>query len=129
MPEHCRPSCSRLLRVFVLLLATLATHPVRAEPVDVVVPLQLDDVFLSQAVAGQVYTDAGGSARVWDDGSGCNHMVLTNPRIDAVVAESPFTSRLDLIRHVANQSGQVSESFVRSIAFLVAARSGGLWIE
>jgi fermentation-respiration switch protein FrsA (DUF1100 family) len=50
-----------------------------------------------------------------------------DPRIDAVVAESPFTSRLDLIRHVANQSGQVSESFVRSIAFLVAARSGGLF--
>ncbi|MCZ7597497.1 MAG: hypothetical protein M5U09_06800 [Gammaproteobacteria bacterium] len=54
---------------------------VRAETVEIRVPLQLDTAFLREAMVSQAYTDAGESARVWDDGSGCNHMVLSDPRV------------------------------------------------
>lgn len=68
-----------------LAFCTLLMFPwgghVRAETVDVTVPLQLDTAFLREAVVSQAYTDAGESARVWDDGSGCNHMVLSDPRV------------------------------------------------
>jgi hypothetical protein len=50
---------------------------------EVVVPLQLDHAFLRQALLRQVYTGPQQTARVWDDGSGCNFLVLSDPQVDA----------------------------------------------
>ncbi len=69
-----------MLALCILLIFPWTGH-VRAETVDVTVPLMLDTAFLREAVVSQAYTDAGESARVWDDGSGCNHMVLSDPRV------------------------------------------------
>ncbi len=66
------------------LVAALSTSSARAEIVEVTVPLQLDAGYLREAVVSQVYTDAGESARVWDDGSGCNHMILSEPLVATV---------------------------------------------
>jgi hypothetical protein len=50
---------------------------------EVVVPIQLDHAFLRQALLTQVYTGADQSVRVWDDGSGCNFLILSDPQVDA----------------------------------------------
>lgn len=64
-----------------LLLALLLAAPAGAREVDV--PLELDHAFLRQALLTQVYTLRDGSVRVWDDGSGCNALILTNPRVQS----------------------------------------------
>ena len=65
-----------LVGVLVLLLPTMAAGR------EVSVPLTLDHEFLRQVLLTQVYTGADAPARVWDDGSGCNFLVLSNPRVD-----------------------------------------------
>lgn len=70
--------------VTALFIAFTWVVPVHAEILDVIIPLELDIPHLHHAVVTQAFTDPGNSARVWDDGSGCNHMVLTDPRIDTV---------------------------------------------
>lgn len=44
-------------------------------------PLVLDPVFLEHALTSQVYTEPGRRARVFDDGSGCHYLVLSEPRV------------------------------------------------
>ncbi len=68
-------------RFLALLLLAL---PARAATRAVDVPLLLDHVFLRKMLVEQVYTLPGTEVRVWDDNSGCNFMVLSNPRVDAV---------------------------------------------
>jgi hypothetical protein len=50
----------------------------------VTVPLPLDPEFLRQALVTQVYTGADQSVRMWDDGSGCNFLILSNPRVEGM---------------------------------------------
>jgi hypothetical protein len=69
-------------RAVAIALCLLAL-PAGAATRDVEVPLQLDHPFLRQMLLTQVYTQADNTARVWDDGSGCNFMVLSNPRTNA----------------------------------------------
>ena len=69
-------------RAVAIALCLLAL-PAGAATRDVEVPLQLDHPFLRQMLLHQVYTEADNTARVWDDGSGCNFMVLSNPRTHA----------------------------------------------
>src|SRR5690606_8095353 len=38
---------------------------------------------LTQQLVATAYTDPGGTARVFDDGSGCNSLVLLDPRVTA----------------------------------------------
>lgn len=71
-----------------LLLAAPAAGATRA----VDVPLVLDHAFLRRALLEQVYTLEGDSTRVWDDGSGCNVLILSNPRADAVDGRLRVTS-------------------------------------
>jgi hypothetical protein len=72
----------RLLRAALAgALLCLAAGPVAAR--EVVVPIQLDHTFLRQLLLTQVYTGAEQTARVWDDGSGCNMLVLSDPRVDS----------------------------------------------
>lgn len=49
---------------------------------EVRIPLRLDHRFLREALVRQVYTDGDETARVWDDGSGCNFFILREPRIE-----------------------------------------------
>jgi hypothetical protein len=51
---------------------------------EVVVPIQLDHTFLRTILLQQVYTGPEHSARLWDDGSGCNLLVLSDPQVDSV---------------------------------------------
>ncbi len=62
-----------------LLLALAA----RAAAREVLVPVQLDHAFLRQALLAQVFTGPDRSVRVWDDGSGCNVLILSDPRVAA----------------------------------------------
>lgn len=75
-----------------LLLLLLVALPAQAATRAVDVPLQLDHAYLRQALIEQIYTLPDASVRVWDDGSGCNFMVLSNPRTDAVDGKLRITS-------------------------------------
>jgi hypothetical protein len=59
---------------------------------EVRVPLRLDAKFLRQALMAQVFTEAGGTARVWDDGTGCNYLVLSAPAVDIEAGRVRVTS-------------------------------------
>jgi hypothetical protein len=54
--------------------------PALARPVTV--PVQLDAAFIRQALLAQVYTGPEHSARLWDDGSGCNFLLLSDPQVE-----------------------------------------------
>lgn len=62
--------------------ALLLTLPALAAAREVLVPLQLDRAFLRQALLAQVFTGPDRSVRVWDDGSGCNFLILSDPQVD-----------------------------------------------
>jgi soluble lytic murein transglycosylase-like protein len=63
-----------------LLLGALAGAAAARE---VVVPLTLDHAFVRQLLVRQVFTEPGPAARVWDDRTGCNFLLLRDPRVDA----------------------------------------------
>jgi len=48
---------------------------------EVILPLRPDSALLRHVIVSQMFTEAGETARVWDDGSGCNFLVLSNPSI------------------------------------------------
>jgi Transglycosylase SLT domain len=58
---------------------------------EVTLPLELDFELLRQALIAQVFVDRDQTARVWDDGSGCNELVLSDP----VVGERDGTVRIE----------------------------------
>ncbi len=66
---------ARVLVVSALLLSTPASGR------EVTVALRLDFAFLRQALLTQLYTGPEQTARVWDDGSGCNFLVLSDPQV------------------------------------------------
>ena len=70
--------CYPALLVVAAMLAYAPAAPAR----EVTVPIELDHEFLRRGLLAQVYTDPGDTARVWDDGSGCNFMVLSSPQVD-----------------------------------------------
>jgi len=78
--DHCLSSRSRRAALGAALLLAL---PVSAAAREVLVPLRLDHAHLRQVLVSQVYTGADGSARVWDDGSGCNFLILSDPQVDS----------------------------------------------
>lgn len=69
-----------LLRVLMVVAGLLAAQPVSAGR-QVTVPVRLDAAYLQEVFASQMFTEPGTSARVWDDGSGCNFLEVSNPRI------------------------------------------------
>lgn len=72
------PSLPRALAVLLWFMATSAS----AEGRTVQVPMRLDYEFLRQGLLKQVYTEPDRSARVWDDGSGCNFLILSDPQVE-----------------------------------------------
>lgn len=73
---------ARPARLFVsAALATLALGVAVADARDVTFPIRLDDRFLTRELAGSAFTDADGTAHVFADESGCNSLVLFDPRV------------------------------------------------
>lgn len=79
-PPPTRRSLPPLILLVLAMTAAAAATPAMR---DVTLPVRPDEAFLRQAVISQVFTDRGETARVWDDGSGCNFLVLSDPRIEA----------------------------------------------
>lgn len=81
--------------VAVLAVVVLAAAPARAVRIDV--PLLLDPAFLRQALVEQLFRGANESARLLDDGQGCNELVLSHPVVfgenDAVRIRMAMQSR------------------------------------
>lgn len=48
---------------------------------DVTLPIRPDAAYMRQAIVSQVFTGENETAPVWSDGSGCNFLVLSNPRV------------------------------------------------
>lgn len=71
-----------IFRTLVFVLGTLAALPAAAAR-EVTLPVNLDTAYLREIFASQVFTEPGTSARVWDDGGGCNYMLISNPRVSA----------------------------------------------
>jgi transglycosylase-like protein with SLT domain len=67
------------LRLLLGLLVLVAPASAFASQLDV--PLELDDAFLRQLLVQQVYTSPGETAEVWRDEIGCNHLILSEPRV------------------------------------------------
>ncbi len=70
-------------RLFVLTLAAAAAAAPAAAMRDITLPVRPDTAYLRQAILSQVFTGEGDTARAWDDGSGCNYLVLSDPRVEA----------------------------------------------
>ncbi len=68
-------------RAALLVLLTLlgVAPPALARQVDV--PLLFDHEFIRQALVAEVYTSPGGTAVVWDDGTGCGYLKLREPSV------------------------------------------------
>lgn len=71
-----------ILAVLPVLTALLSPATLAAPTLEV--PIRLDFPYLRNALLNRVYTDAEQTARVWDDGSGCNFLVLSEPRVSQV---------------------------------------------
>ena len=61
-------------------LAAMMSMSARAAEVQI--PITLDHEFLTQLITHTVYRDANDTMRAWDDGSGCNHLTLSEPIVD-----------------------------------------------
>ena len=70
-----------LICLLVTAIGPLTARAATADQHEIRVPIHLDSAYLREAFASQVFTEPGNSARVWDDGSGCNYLVVSNPRI------------------------------------------------
>lgn len=49
---------------------------------EITLPVRPDAALVRHAIMSQMFTDDDETARVWDDGSGCNFLVLSDPRIE-----------------------------------------------
>ncbi len=85
------PTAVDSVRIAALLIAFLQlAAPALARPVTV--PVALDHAFLRQALIQQIYTDPDQTARVWNDGSGCNYLTLSAPQVDSDAGRVRVTS-------------------------------------
>nr|MBA3732084.1 hypothetical protein [Gammaproteobacteria bacterium] len=66
-----------LLIVIVLCWVTTVAQAREAD-----IPVRFNEELIRQFLVSQVYTDADGVARAWDDGSGCNYLTLSDPQVD-----------------------------------------------
>jgi hypothetical protein len=74
---------------FLVLLGPTCRHACAEE---VSVPVRVDLGYVQETLLRQAFTDAAQTARVWDDRKGCNYLVLSNPRVDAVEGRLRITS-------------------------------------
>lgn len=79
--ESCRMMKSSLRALVVPLLTLLLPATAGAGLRDVDVPIEVGAGLLQLRLEETVFTDPGTTARVYDDGSGCNEVVLSEPRV------------------------------------------------
>ncbi len=84
------PQFSHLF-LFLLVMGNLAVSSVAARTVDV--PITVDSHFLQQTIRAAMYTGENGTAEVWNDGSGCNYLVLSDPQIETLSEKVRILSR------------------------------------
>ena len=65
------------LILLILCCVTAAAHAREAD-----IPVRVNEQLIRNFLMAQVYTDANRTARVWDDGSGCNYLTLSDPQVD-----------------------------------------------
>ncbi len=70
---------ARLGTARALCLFLLAAQPTYAVTRNVFVPVSFDQPFVSRLITETVYKDGDGVAVIWDDGSGCNYLRLSDP--------------------------------------------------
>lgn len=63
-------------------LALLFLFQSAAGAKEISLPVRPDTALIRHAIVSQMFTDEAETARVWDDGSGCNYLVLSDPRIE-----------------------------------------------
>ena len=74
-----RAYSQRLVPLWWWLAAMMSTTAGAAE---VQIPIALDREFLTQLITHTVYRDTNDTMRAWDDGTGCNHLILSEPLVD-----------------------------------------------
>ncbi len=94
------PALSDIISTIVVLLLLLALA-VPAAAREVSVPMRLPDELIRNTLVTQVYTDPGGTARAWDDGTSCNFLVLSDPLV------SSASGRLRIVSTGAARVGSV----------------------
>lgn len=67
------------IRVSAVFVVTLFSLTALAKSIDV--PMRFEPGYLHKLISSTVYTEANETARIWDDGSGCNFLVLSEPEI------------------------------------------------
>ena len=90
------PSRNRARLALLAALASLSAASARAD--EVRVPIALDPPLLEHGLESRVFTEPGGAARIWDDGHGCNLLLLRHPRV---------SMRGDSVRIVADVEAHV----------------------
>jgi len=75
------PKVQTVTRAILLLLALAAAAAATSATREVILPVRPDTTYLRHTIISQVFTDENQTARVWDDGSGCNFLVLSDPRV------------------------------------------------
>jgi hypothetical protein len=68
-------------RVLCLLFLLISAAGARATESEINLPVRLDNTYLREAVITQVFRGDRESAQVWDDGTGCNFMVISDPAV------------------------------------------------
>lgn len=64
-----------------MVVGALCVFPPAASAREVTLPINLDSAYLREVFASQVFTGPGTSARVWDDGTDCKYMVISDPGV------------------------------------------------
>jgi len=64
-----------------ILAALLLGAPISASASQLDLPLEIDFAFLRKLLVQQVYSSPGETAEVWRDEIGCNHLILSEPRV------------------------------------------------
>ena len=69
------------MRKLALLPLLLVAANTRVLAADISIPLQLGAGYFQQQIIKQVFVDPGQTFTAWNDDSGCNHLVLSNPQV------------------------------------------------
>lgn len=62
-----------------LIMLLLFSLPAGARDIDI--PIRFSEELIRQFLIAEVFTEAGATARAWDDGVGCNLMTLSDPKV------------------------------------------------
>jgi len=87
------PNLKVLQGVFVWLLLWLFAAGALAAEQQVDVPFVLNNLLLEQGLRERIFTASDGSAPLWQDGTGCNYLILSKPQLRSKPPALNFFSR------------------------------------